>query len=51
MEKPKNAWLLLELLEKWLPYKLRKFQMAFNFFLFLTLSNLFSSGTTGKLDF
>ena len=35
----KNLWYLLQLLEKWLPYKLSRFWMVFNFFLFcLTLS-------------
>ena len=35
----KNIWNLLEMLEKWLTYKLRKFWMVFKFFWFcLTLS-------------
>ena len=39
VKKQKNVWYLLQLLEKWLPYKLSRFWMVFNFFLFcLTLS-------------
>ena len=43
-----NAWLLLESLEKWLSYKLRRFLM---FLIFFILFNPFSLGKTEKLDF
>ena len=43
----KNVWLLLELLEKWLSYKLRRFQMVFKLILF----NPFSARKIEKLDF
>ena len=36
----KNIWLFLEWLEKWLPYKLRRFQMAFEFFWFCLTASL-----------
>ena len=43
-----NAWLLLESLEKWLSYKLRRFLM---FLIFFISFNPFSLGKTEKLDF
>ena len=47
----KNAWLLLELLEKWLHYKLRRFEWFLFFIFYLILCNSFGTGKIEKLDF
>ena len=45
----KNIRLFLKLLGKWLTYKLRRFQMVFNYF--LILFNSFGTRKIEKLDF
>ena len=47
----KNAWLLLELLEKWLHYKHRRFEWFLFFIFYLRLCNSFGTGKIEKLDF
>ena len=47
----KNAWLLLELLEKWLHYKHRRFEWFLFFIFYLILCNSFGTGKIEKLDF